>query len=82
MATQAERCVRTQYSFMLSGVRLSPLGTAASTGLLYQSKMADDGVCGASGGIKIGRGNGITRRKPAPAPLCLPRIPHDQRLTA
>jgi hypothetical protein len=28
------------------------------------------------GGIKIGRGNRSTRRKPAPAPLCPPQIPH------
>jgi hypothetical protein len=27
---------------------------------------------------KIGRGNRSTRRKPAPAPLCPPQIPHDQ----
>jgi hypothetical protein len=40
--------------------------------------MIDDGDCGAIGGIKIGRGNRSTRRKPAPAPLCPPQIPHDQ----
>jgi hypothetical protein len=28
--------------------------------------------------MKIGRGNRSTRRKPAPAPLCPPQIPHDQ----
>jgi hypothetical protein len=33
---------------------------------------------GEFGGIKIGRGNRCTRRKPAPAPLCLPQIPLDQ----
>jgi hypothetical protein len=38
--------------------------------------MIDDGDCGATGGIKIGRGNRSTRRKPAPAPLCPPQIPH------
>jgi hypothetical protein len=38
-------------------VRLSPLGTAATTGLLYQPQMIDDGDCGAIGGMKIGRGN-------------------------
>jgi hypothetical protein len=27
--------------------------------------------------MKIGRGNGSTRRKPAPVPLCQPQIPHD-----
>jgi hypothetical protein len=62
----------------VSGVRLSPLCTAATTGLLYQPQMIDDGNCGETGGIKIGRGNRSTRRKPAPAPLCPPQIPHDQ----
>jgi hypothetical protein len=55
---------------LLSGTRLSPLGTAATTGLLYQPQMID-------GGMKIGRGNRSTRRKPAPVPLCPPQIPHD-----
>jgi hypothetical protein len=45
------------FIIILSGVRLSPLGTAATTGLLYQSQMIDDGDYGAIGGIKIGRGN-------------------------
>jgi hypothetical protein len=30
--------------------------------------MIDEGDCGAVGGMKIGRGNRSTRRKPAPAP--------------
>jgi hypothetical protein len=60
-----------------SGVRLSPLGTAATTGLLYQPQKIDDGDCGAIGGVKIGRGNRSTRRKPTTAPLCQPQIPHD-----
>jgi hypothetical protein len=55
-------------------VGLSPLGTAATSGLLYKPQMIDEGDCGAIGGMKIGRGN----RKPAPAPLCPPEIPHDQ----
>jgi hypothetical protein len=63
---------------ILSGVRQSPLGTTATTGLLYQPQMIDDGDCGAIGGMKIGRGNRSTRRKPAPVPLCPPQIPHDQ----
>jgi hypothetical protein len=46
------------------------LGTAASTGLLYQPRMICDGDCGEIGGMKIGRVNRSTRRKPAPAPLC------------
>jgi hypothetical protein len=40
--------------------------------------MIDDGDCGAIGGLKIGKGNRSTRRKPAPAPLRPPHIPHDQ----
>jgi hypothetical protein len=40
--------------------------------------MIDESDCGAIGGIKIGRGNRSTRRKPAPPPLCPPQTPHDQ----
>jgi hypothetical protein len=61
----------------LSGVTLSPLSTAVATDLLYQPQMIDDGDYGATGGMKIGRGNRSTRRKPAPAPLCPPQIPYD-----
>jgi hypothetical protein len=60
-----------------SGVRLSPLGAAATTGLLYQPQMLYDGDCGAIGVMTIGRGNRSTRRKPVPVPLCPPQIPHD-----
>jgi hypothetical protein len=66
------------FFIIVSGVRLSPLGTAATTGLLYQPQMIDDGDCGEISGIKIGRGNRSTRRKPAPAPICPPQIPHDK----
>jgi hypothetical protein len=68
--------------FFLSGVRLSPLGTVATTGLLYQPHMIDGGDCEAVGGMKIGRGNRSTRRKPAPAPLCPSQIPLDQTRVA
>jgi hypothetical protein len=63
---------------IIIGVGLSPLGTAATSGLLYKPQMIDEGVCGAIGGMKIGRGTRSTRRKPAPAPLCPTQIPHDQ----
>jgi hypothetical protein len=65
---------------ILSGMRLivSPLGTAATTGLLYQPQMICDGDCGAVSGMRIGRGNRSTQRKPAPAPLCPSQIQHDQ----
>jgi hypothetical protein len=64
------------FFIILSAVRLSPLGTAAKTGLLNQPRMIDE--YGAFGGMRIGRGNRSTRRKPARAPLCPPQIPHDQ----
>jgi hypothetical protein len=63
-----ERC----FLIILIGVRLCPLGTAATIGLLYEPRMIDDDDCGAVGGMKIGRGNRSTRSKPAPAPLCPP----------
>jgi hypothetical protein len=44
------------FYYYFSGV--TPLGPGATTGLLYQPQMIDDGHCGAIGGIKIGRGNG------------------------
>jgi hypothetical protein len=59
------------------GVLLSTLGTSATVGLLYQSRMIDDNECGIVGGKKICRENRSTRRKPAPVPLCPPKIPHD-----
>jgi hypothetical protein len=64
--------------FFSSGVGLSRLGTAATSGLLYKPQMIDEGECGVIGGMKIGRGHRSTRRKPAPTPLCPPQIPHDQ----
>jgi hypothetical protein len=57
---------------------LSPLGTAATSGLLYKPQMIDEGDCGATGRMNIGRGNRNTQRKPASAPFCPPQIPHDQ----
>jgi hypothetical protein len=58
------------------GWDLSPLCTAATTGLLYQPQMID-GDWGAISAIKIGRGNRTIQRKPASAPLCPPHTPHD-----
>jgi hypothetical protein len=57
-------------------VRLSPLGTSATVGLLRQPRMIDDDY-GAVGGMRIGKGNRSTRRKPAPVQLRPPQIPHD-----
>jgi hypothetical protein len=70
-------CEHSFIIIILSGVRLSPLGSAATTGLLYQPQMVDDADCRAIGGMKFGTGNRSTRRKFAPAPLCPPQIPHD-----
>jgi hypothetical protein len=66
------------FSFLVSlgVVRLSPLGTSATVGLLYQPRMIDNDY-GAVGGMGIGKGSRSTRRKPAPVPLCPPQIPHD-----
>jgi hypothetical protein len=68
-------------SLFFSGVGLSPLGTAATSGLLYNSQMIDVGDCGAIGGIKFGRGNRNARRKPAPAPLRPPQKPQSSCLS-
>jgi hypothetical protein len=46
-------------------------------GLLYQSWMIDDDECGAVGGMRIGRGNRSTRRKPTPVTLYPQQTPHD-----
>jgi hypothetical protein len=48
---------------IISGVRLSPLGTAAIIDLLYKPQMIDEGDCGAIGGMKISRGNRSIREK-------------------
>jgi hypothetical protein len=42
--------------------------------VLYQPRLTDD--YGALGGMRIGRRNRSSRRKPAPLPLC-PQFPHD-----
>jgi hypothetical protein len=52
----------------LGGVRVSPLGTVATTDLLYQPQMIGEGNCGAISGTKIGRESRSTRRKLAPVP--------------
>jgi hypothetical protein len=48
--------------FIIIGVGLSPLGTAATSGLLYKPQMIDEDDCGAIGGMKVGRGNRSTGR--------------------
>jgi hypothetical protein len=46
---------------IISGVGLSPQGTAATSGLLYKPQVIDEGDCGAIGGMKMGRGNRSTQ---------------------
>jgi hypothetical protein len=41
------------FIIIISGVGLSPLGTAATSGLLYKPQMIDEGDCGTVGGMKI-----------------------------
>jgi hypothetical protein len=55
--------------------KLSPLGTSATEWPIVPAP--DDYDDGEFGGMKIGRGNRCTRRKPASAPLC-PQIPLHQ----
>jgi hypothetical protein len=43
------------FFIIVSGVELSPLGTAATSGLLYKPQMIDEDDCGAIGWMKIGR---------------------------
>jgi hypothetical protein len=56
--------------------KLGPLGTSATEWPIVPAP--DDYDDRAFGGMKIGKGNRSTRRKPAPAPLCPPQIPLDQ----
>jgi hypothetical protein len=56
---------------------LGPLGTAAINRPIVPAPGDYDGE---NGGM-IGRGNRITRRKPAPVPLCPPHTPHAARMS-
>jgi hypothetical protein len=61
---QGVQGVEGNYFFLIiSGVGLSPRGTAATSGLLYKPQMMDEGDCGAIGRIKMGRRNRSTWRK-------------------
>jgi hypothetical protein len=53
------------------GVRLGPLGTAATNRPVVPTPVDYDE--GEMGGMMIGRVNQSTRRKPAPVPLCPPQ---------
>jgi hypothetical protein len=56
---------------IVSGVGVSPLYCGHFWPIVPAQMIGD-------GGMRIGRGNRSTRRKPAPAPLCPPQIPLDQ----
>jgi hypothetical protein len=56
--------------------KLGPLGTSATEWPLVPAPGDYDD--GEFGGMKIGKGNRSTRRKPAPASLCPPQIPFHQ----
>jgi hypothetical protein len=65
------------YSHSGGGVQLGPLGTSATVWpIVFAPGDYDDGEFD---GIKIGRGNRCTGRKPTP-PLCPSQIPLDQTL--
>jgi hypothetical protein len=49
LASDRAKTIHPFFFIILSGVRLSPLGTAATTGLLYTPHMIDDGDCGEIG---------------------------------
>jgi hypothetical protein len=62
-------------SLVGGGVQVGQLGTAATDWPIVPALGDYDGEFG---GMKIGRENRSTQRKPAPAPLCTPQIPLDQ----
>jgi hypothetical protein len=59
----------------LDFLRLSLLDTSATIWPIVPAP--NDNEFGAVGGMRIGRGNLSSRRKPAPVPLCPQKIPHD-----
>jgi hypothetical protein len=64
-------------SYLLGGVRVSPLGGTPATIWPLLPDQNDDYECGAIGGTRIGTGIHSSRRKPVPVPLCRPQIPQD-----
>jgi hypothetical protein len=70
--------VKNKVNFRIVGgaVQMGPLGTSANEWPIVPAPGDYDD--GEFGGMKIGRGNRSTRRKPAPEPLCPPQIPLDQ----
>jgi hypothetical protein len=68
---QHRACIR----LVEGGVQLGPLGTAATDWPIVPAPGDYDEELG---GMKIGRGNRNTLRKPAAASLCPPQISLDQ----
>jgi hypothetical protein len=66
-----------RFTIFFHGVRLSPLGTAATVWPIVPATDDDDGDCGAIGGMRIGTVSRRTWRKPAPVSLCRPQIAND-----
>jgi hypothetical protein len=64
------------FSFLGVGWDWVRLARRPLTGLLYHPRMMDV-ECGAVGGMRIGRGNRSTWRKPAPVPPSPTQIPYD-----
>jgi hypothetical protein len=54
---------------------MGPFGTSATNWPIVPA--LGDYEDGEFGGMMTGRGNQSAQRKPAPAPLCPPQIPHD-----
>jgi hypothetical protein len=61
---------------MGGGVQLGPLGMAATDWPVVPAPGDHDD--GEFSGMNIGKGTRNTRRKPTSAPLCPPKISHDQ----
>jgi hypothetical protein len=70
----------TDFEFFLigivrGGVQMGPRGTASTNRPIVPAlgDYDDEEIVG----MKIGRGNRSTQKKPAPVPRCPPQIPHD-----
>jgi hypothetical protein len=63
--------------FSWGWVRLSPLGTSATNWSIVPAPDDRWWWMWSIGGMRIGRRNRSTRRKPAPVPLCPPQIQHE-----
>jgi hypothetical protein len=75
---ETERVTRSRIHYFFSFYLVcEAIGTAATPCLLCQSREIVKMIVEKLGGMKIGRGNRSTRRKPASAPLYPLQISHD-----